>query len=924
MHPRNLFLFSPPSFADLSNYDKGFRRHCKPPHYFLDWSNADALRAFGRATLSYYFGISNWSCPKERLCPTIPNRLNYILTCQDLLASFALGGPSSDIAGVPQPLALDVGTGSSSIYSLLGSKIANFRYFGTEIDELSIKSAFANVQNADLCHKIDLIFTAKTDITLLLGTNLHHVPCDTLLLHPMMFALSNLQKDIQGDNICHEAVAKFNNHLDNLDIPSNQLCLQSLPPSEVEKVKVSCINLMNYNYNTKSTLLRSSRNFAFTMCNPPFYRTWEKAVMSMSEARRSAGTGAPIELTYEGGEINFVSRMIMESALLEGYTYKRNHDCEFVSPTTDQFYCELSKQQLQDKLAASGDARLSNADLCDNPSCIRFRDEKNTLLCYNISQSGKSGASLWYTSMVGKQSSLDSLIKIARQASAMTIRVYSLVQGMTMRWVLAWSFLPPLSFLSPAWRYLQASNIDDHQLSLHCAFMQSHNLANCMPCGCIGATKKPSEVFTTTGSDYGREQLRRKRLREVECATVISNGAIRSATPDPKTTSSSTIESQEANTLINPQDDTRPSLKVMKILSKKHSKTGALFPKFLNRKPALRVFVVDSQIMTNTLSQYTTIVSATPVLPNSNERESAVHIQSSQNAKAKTNTKIALCGAQELFVVPAESDVLALAEALLGAKKKATTRPVTYSDTTNENSLQPWDRLDFSKFSSTLSTCVQECFRREHLFHKTDKELQFHITPKCVPTVDLSPWYYLEKCPEPTENEEVDSVYNGSNKQGTLRESCPALSFNCNVERLLSWQVVCAKSTTTHKFLFDIPLFEMELQVLKISDSSLLSHETQSSVSSCHVVNIDCQKSTDELASSTFSSTSPSTTKTDYLLGGYTCSYVVVSMLLKHDPTDNAVYQCWERTTDRLKKYIFRNSRYFRRKSSHPDTDTPK
>lgn len=69
---------------------------------------------------------------KTRLCPRIPNRLKYLRLVNSLVEQFKLGD---------SPLILDIGTGQTCIYPLLGSRLTSWRFIGTDIDERSLECA---------------------------------------------------------------------------------------------------------------------------------------------------------------------------------------------------------------------------------------------------------------------------------------------------------------------------------------------------------------------------------------------------------------------------------------------------------------------------------------------------------------------------------------------------------------------------------------------------------------------------------------------------------------------------------------------------------------------------------------------------------------------------------------------------------------
>ncbi|KAJ2496764.1 hypothetical protein GGH96_005599 [Coemansia sp. RSA 1972] len=116
--------------------------------------------------------------------------------------------------------------------------------------------------------------------------------------------------------------------------------------------------------------------FTFSMCNPPFYSSREEQMRLRGIKHKKPGLetqGHDDELFTEGGEEEFLNRMVDESA----------------------------------KLGA----------------CIK-----------------------WYSTLVGKKSTLAGLKTRIRQTPNVHIREGTLVQGKTTRWVVAWSFLGQTRF----------------------------------------------------------------------------------------------------------------------------------------------------------------------------------------------------------------------------------------------------------------------------------------------------------------------------------------------------------------------------------------------------------------------------------------------------------------------------------------------
>ena len=90
-----------------------------------------------QALLEQDFNL-RWELPSDRLCPTIPQKLNYIHWVEDLLALGPRRRGSEPIRGI------DIGTGASCIYPLLAAAMhPNWSFVATELDARSLASAVA-------------------------------------------------------------------------------------------------------------------------------------------------------------------------------------------------------------------------------------------------------------------------------------------------------------------------------------------------------------------------------------------------------------------------------------------------------------------------------------------------------------------------------------------------------------------------------------------------------------------------------------------------------------------------------------------------------------------------------------------------------------------------------------------------------------
>lgn len=118
----------------------------------IDFSNPTAVKMLNKAILHYYYGISFWEFPTENLCPAIPGRADYIHHMADLL------GAKTKVDPTAKPITcLDIGTGASCIYPILGVTEYKWNCIGTDIDTKSLNSAKRIVDlNPKLHGKISL------------------------------------------------------------------------------------------------------------------------------------------------------------------------------------------------------------------------------------------------------------------------------------------------------------------------------------------------------------------------------------------------------------------------------------------------------------------------------------------------------------------------------------------------------------------------------------------------------------------------------------------------------------------------------------------------------------------------------------------------------------------------------------------------
>ena len=261
MHERNRYRERPPNFAKLAASRPALRAHLvgggrRPT---LNWKAPGASIELTKALLEEDFGL-RWSMPEDRLCPTIPQKLNYLHWIEDLLA---LGGTQQsafergvDTESRDWVRGVDIGTGASCIYPLLGAAMhPNWTFDALELDPRSLACARDNVHaNADL---------------LLSSTN--GPPGD------------GIEHSAAGTRVvAHQAAAGYDGRDEGGVLVGPWM--DGLP----------------------------AREWDFCMCNPPFFSSMDEAASKPSTACR----GQEVEMVCPGGEVAFVGRIIYDSLQL--------------------------------------------------------------------------------------------------------------------------------------------------------------------------------------------------------------------------------------------------------------------------------------------------------------------------------------------------------------------------------------------------------------------------------------------------------------------------------------------------------------------------------------------------------------------------------------------------------------------------------
>lgn len=146
LHPKNKFN-NGYNFDDLSIKNPLLEKFViknKVDAITIDFSDPKAVKELNKSLLFTFDKLTVWDFPDENLCPPIPGRLDYIHYLADLVSS------EENIK------ILDIGTGATCIYPLLGVAEYNWNFVASDIDLDSLDTAQDIIDDNKLESKIEL------------------------------------------------------------------------------------------------------------------------------------------------------------------------------------------------------------------------------------------------------------------------------------------------------------------------------------------------------------------------------------------------------------------------------------------------------------------------------------------------------------------------------------------------------------------------------------------------------------------------------------------------------------------------------------------------------------------------------------------------------------------------------------------------
>ncbi|KAH0731549.1 hypothetical protein KY289_002737 [Solanum tuberosum] len=342
-HPRNKYSDNPPDFSLLASKYSTFA-----PYVFysgdgrprIDWTDFNATRELTRVLLHHDHGL-NWWIPDGQLCPTVPNRSNYIHWIEDLLSSDIIPKVQADRDTAK---GFDIGTGTNCIYPLLGASLLGWKFVGSDFTDVALEWAEKNVKSNP--HISELIEIRRV----------------------------NLENPASSSEELNDEPGKYGQCTDADFDNGKAVVIGPSPPAHLQMHSG-----IGKGYGGPLILVgvvKDEEKFDFCMCNPPFFETIEEAGLN---PKTSCG-GTVQEMVCPGGESAFITRIIEDSVQLRQsfrwYTsmvgrktnlkgLQRHQSAFDVLQSVESYFCNIGASSKLDSASFKVDVSLS-AEQCQS------------------------------------------------------------------------------------------------------------------------------------------------------------------------------------------------------------------------------------------------------------------------------------------------------------------------------------------------------------------------------------------------------------------------------------------------------------------------------------------------------------------------------------------------------------------------------
>ncbi|KPM37623.1 hypothetical protein AK830_g8937 [Neonectria ditissima] len=181
----------PPNFNELALLDPDFADLWNQ-HNADFFNDPKCVMQLTKTLLQLDFDLQI-ELPDDRLCPPVTNRHNYLLWLKGLLDSTSYEKPRRKVVG------LDIGTGASCIYPLLGCTERPWSFIATDIDPKSLEFARKNVALNHLQHRINVVQRKPEDAV---------IPLDDLGIATIDFTMNNPPFYKSAEDMANSAAQK--------------------------------------------------------------------------------------------------------------------------------------------------------------------------------------------------------------------------------------------------------------------------------------------------------------------------------------------------------------------------------------------------------------------------------------------------------------------------------------------------------------------------------------------------------------------------------------------------------------------------------------------------------------------------------------------------------------------------------------------
>ncbi|XP_074312965.1 uncharacterized protein LOC141648313 isoform X2 [Silene latifolia] len=319
IHPRNKYAENPPDFSLLASIYPSFTQFVFYSHNNarprIDWTDFNATRELTRVLLLHDHSI-NWWIPDGQLCPTVPNRSNYIHWIEDLLASDIIEKNNVDGDKVR---GFDIGTGANCIYPLLGASLLGWSFVGSDVTDVALEWADKNVKSNPQIS--DLIEIRRVEVT----SPISVVPLE---LNGTQAEGDDQRKELSTDYVSlkmtepdETALSRFLDKFNDVELLDGEQTPKltetrendAQPGLSTTVLKQSDVDKGYHGPPILVGVVKEGEKFDFCMCNPPFFESMEEAGLN---PKTSCG-GTTEEMACPGGERAFISRIIEDSVTLK-------------------------------------------------------------------------------------------------------------------------------------------------------------------------------------------------------------------------------------------------------------------------------------------------------------------------------------------------------------------------------------------------------------------------------------------------------------------------------------------------------------------------------------------------------------------------------------------------------------------------------